>query len=126
MLARSLNRLPRLKQGAIRASSTNGRDTRASGYQRLIQAAATPQRRSTTPPTRQSLRARLTHNLPSQAGRVDYIPARLVQREGEQWVEPIFGKSNQIFTLVFAEGMVRIASDSNGASAGDVVEVRLF
>jgi molybdopterin molybdotransferase len=78
------------------------------------------------PPERQSARARLTHNLPSQAGRVDYVPTRLVTRNGEQWAEPVFGKSNQIFTLVFADGMVMIPSEANGVSAGEMVEVRLF
>jgi molybdopterin molybdotransferase len=83
-----------------------------------------------SPPPRQAVRARLTHNLPSQAGRVDYIPARLVQRgEGaraEVWAEPVFGKSNQIFTLVFADGMLVIPMDATGLSAGEMVEVRLF
>jgi molybdopterin molybdotransferase len=81
-------------------------------------------------PPRQSVRARLTHNLASQAGRVDYVPARLVQRTGaagsEWWAEPVFGKSNQIFTLVFADGMVIIPMDSNGIATGETVEVRLF
>jgi molybdopterin molybdotransferase len=79
-----------------------------------------------TPPPRQSVRAKLTHNIASQAGRVDYVPARLVTREGEVRAEPVFGKSNQIFTLVFADGMVIIPSDANGVSAGEMVEVKLF
>ncbi len=82
------------------------------------------------PPPRQSVRARLTHNLASQAGRVDYVPARLVRRaaEGsdEVWAEPVFGKSNQIFTLVLADGMLVIPMDATGLSAGEIVEVRLF
>ena len=78
------------------------------------------------PPPRQSVRARLTHNLASQAGRVDYVPARLVERDGEPQAEPVFGKSNQIFTLVFADGMITIPRDANGVSAGEIVEVRLF
>lgn len=77
-------------------------------------------------PERRSARAKLTHNLPSQAGRVDYTPARLVMRAGELHAEPIFGKSNQIFTLVFADGMIVTPSDSNGLQAGETVEVRLF
>ncbi|MBF8286172.1 MAG: molybdopterin biosynthesis protein, partial [Anaerolineales bacterium] len=52
--------------------------------------------------------------------------ARLVTREGEVRAEPVFGKSNQIFTLVFADGMVIVPSDANGVSAGEMVEVRLF
>ncbi|MCS6911399.1 MAG: molybdopterin-binding protein, partial [Anaerolineales bacterium] len=77
-------------------------------------------------PPRRMVRARLTHNLPSQAGRLDYTPARLVTREGELQAEPIFGKSNQIFTLVFADGMIVTPADSNGLQAGEMVEVRLF
>jgi molybdopterin molybdotransferase len=82
------------------------------------------------PPPRQSVRARLTHNVASQTGRVDYVPARLLQREGsaglEWWAEPVFGKSNQIFTLVGADGMVVIPMDSNGLATGESAEVRLF
>jgi molybdopterin molybdotransferase len=72
------------------------------------------------------VRARLTHNVASQAGRVDYVPVRLIQREGELWAEPVFGKSNQIFILVRAEGLVTIPRDANGLSAGEEVEVKLF
>jgi molybdopterin molybdotransferase len=80
----------------------------------------------TTAPARRSLPVRLTHNLPSAAGRVDYTPARLVERDGEAWAEPVFGKSNQIFTLVFADGMIMTPRDANGLSAGELVELRLF
>lgn len=79
-----------------------------------------------TPPPRRGARARLTHNVASQAGRVDYVPARLITRDGELWAEPIYGKSNQIFTVVFAEGMIIIPRDANGLSEGETVEVRLF
>ncbi len=75
---------------------------------------------------RQLVRAKITHNLPSQTGRVDYTPARLVMRGGEQWAEPVFGKSNQIFTLAFADGMIITPRDSNGLTTGEFVEVRLF
>jgi molybdopterin molybdotransferase len=79
-----------------------------------------------TPPTNRSVHLKVTHNVASQAGRVDYVPARIIQHDGEDWVEPIFGKSNQIFTLVFADGMIIIGRDSNGVQSGEVVEVRLF
>ena len=78
------------------------------------------------PPTNRSVRLKITHNIPSQAGRVDYVPARIIKRDGDDWVEPIFGKSNQIFTLVFADGMIIIERDSNGVQSGEVVEIRLF
>lgn len=78
------------------------------------------------PPRRPSLSARLTHNLPSAPGREDYVPAQLVERAGEQWAEPVFGKSNLIYTLIRADGLIKIHSDSNGLSAGERVDVRLF
>jgi molybdopterin molybdotransferase len=78
------------------------------------------------PPLRQTIRAKLTHNLASVPGRVDYIQVKLVEREGELWAEPVFGKSNHIYTLVKADGMMIIPSDANGIASGELVEVRLF
>ena len=70
------------------------------------------------------LRARLTRNVASTAGRVDFIPATLAERDGETWAEPIFGASNLIFTLVRADALVRIPADANGLPAGASVEIR--
>ena len=77
--------------------------------------------------------ARLTLNLPSQAGREDWWPVKLVfdspsgrgQGEGPL-AEPIFGKSNLIFTLASADGLLRIPPDATGLSTGEVVEVYLL
>jgi len=95
--------------------------------------------------------ARLTVNLPSQAGREDWWPVKLVssptraersgarrhgdeagrrmsegQAEGELQADPIFGKSNLIFTLAAADGLLRIPPDATGLSAGESVEVLLI
>lgn len=70
--------------------------------------------------------ARLTLNLPSQAGREDWIPVKLLAGEGGYQAEPVFGKSNLIFTLSRADGLVRILPDANGLAAGELVEVYLF
>ena len=78
------------------------------------------------PPLRQTIHARLTHNLASVPGRVDYVQVKLIERGGELWAEPIFGKSNLIYTLVKAEGMLIIPADANGLAAGDMADVRLF
>jgi molybdopterin molybdotransferase len=79
------------------------------------------------PPLRHVVRARLTHNVASQTGRVDYVPAHLrVDPGGDVMVEPIFGQSNQIFTLVGADGMIVVPMDATGLGTGDSVEVRLF
>jgi molybdopterin molybdotransferase len=83
------------------------------------------------PPARPTVTARLTLNLPSQTGRLDYVPARLRYNPGAgeaeyPAAEPVFGKSNQILTLVYADGMIVVPMDATGLAAGEVVTVRLF
>lgn len=72
---------------------------------------------------RASTLARLTINLASQSGREDWIPAQVIERENELFAEPIFGKSNLIFTLVQADGLIRIPPEVNGIGAGEDVQV---
>lgn len=73
-----------------------------------------------------SIRAKLTINLASQAGREDWIPVKLTPAAGEWQAEPIFFKSNLIFSLVQADGLICIPSESNGLPAGEVVTVFLL
>jgi molybdopterin molybdotransferase len=73
-----------------------------------------------------SIPAILTLNVPSQAGREDWIPVRLNKKEGQIIAEPIFGRSNLIFLLVEADGLVRIPPAVTGITAGTTVTVRLF
>lgn len=70
--------------------------------------------------------ARLNINLPSQAGREDWVAVRLVEGPGGYQAEPVFGKSNLIFTLARADGLVRIAPDATGLNVGEIVEVILL
>ncbi|MBK8047100.1 MAG: molybdopterin molybdotransferase MoeA [Anaerolineales bacterium] len=72
------------------------------------------------------VRARLARNIASDTGREDFVQVRLETRDGEVWAVPVFGKSNLIYTLVNAEGTVKIALDSNGVRAGEWVEVVLY
>jgi molybdopterin molybdotransferase len=72
------------------------------------------------------LPARLSVNLASQAGREDYQPVRLMHTKDGTLAEPIYGRSNLIFTLVRADGLVRIPAEANGLPAGKQVMVRLF
>ncbi len=67
--------------------------------------------------------ARLALNLPSQAGREDWIPVRLERREDAWWAQPVFGKSNLIFSLARADGLARIPADATGVEAGVWVDV---
>lgn len=70
-----------------------------------------------------SLSARLSVNIASQAGREDYIPVRVIREGNGYAAEPIFYKSNFIFTLASADGLIRIPPDATGISAGEPVEV---
>lgn len=70
--------------------------------------------------------ARLALNIASQPGREDFVPVRCVRREGELWAEPVFGKSNLIYTMARADGLVRVPLDLAGLYAGAMVEVSLF
>ncbi len=70
--------------------------------------------------------ARLSINLPSQAGREDWIPVKLSKVAGQYVAEPIFSKSNLIFSLARADGLIAISADATGLSAGEMVEVYLL
>ena len=70
--------------------------------------------------------ARLSVNVVSQAGREDYLPVRLQESEEGAIAEPVFGRSNLIFTLVRADGLIHIPTDATGLSAGTDVLVTLF
>jgi molybdopterin molybdotransferase len=77
-------------------------------------------------PRRQSVSARLARNIASAAGREDYVQVKLESRDDELWAVPVFGKSNLIYTLVRADGMVRVELDAGGLSEGTTVPVILF
>lgn len=71
------------------------------------------------------IQARLSRNVASTTGREDYVQVRLEQRADGLWATPIFGKSNLIYTLVNAEGTIKVPLDSNGIAAGEWVIVFL-
>lgn len=72
---------------------------------------------------RAATHARLTINLASQSGREDWVPVHIVENGNELLAEPIFGKSNLIFTLVKADGLICIPVDATGLVASEEVEV---
>jgi len=91
------------------------------------------------PKPKATVQATLTINLPSQAGREDWIPVKLIENRQSKTLapgasagvvnykaDPIFGKSNLIFTLASADGLLRIHPDATGLSAGETVEVILI
>ena len=83
------------------------------------------------PKPKATVQAKLTVNLPSQAGREDWWAVKLSvnsdQLSGIRYqAEPIFGKSNLIFTLAAGDGLLKIHPDATGLSAGEIVEVVLI
>ncbi len=79
-----------------------------------------------TTPRRGLVWARLSQNIASQSGREDYIPARLGEGADGLTATPIFGKSNLIYTLVKADGLIKVPLNKGGLLAGEQVEVRLY
>jgi molybdopterin molybdotransferase len=70
--------------------------------------------------------AKLTINLASQSGREDWVPAVLSRTTEELTIEPVFGRSNMILTLVRANALIRIPPEKTGHTADELVEVHLL
>jgi molybdopterin molybdotransferase len=77
-------------------------------------------------PQPKTLRARLTKNIPSVTGREDHVQVRLSYADGALHAEPVFGKSNLIYTLIRADGVVVVPLDQGGLYAGAEVPVQLY
>jgi molybdopterin molybdotransferase len=70
--------------------------------------------------------ARLAANVASESGREDYVPARLFEGSEGLMAAPVFGKSNLIYTLVNADGLLKVPLNKAGLEAGEQVEIQLF
>ena len=70
--------------------------------------------------------ARLSRNVSSMTGREDHVPVNLYEQDDVLIAEPVFGKSNLIYTLVRSEGVVVVPLDSGGLYSGDEVTVTLY
>jgi molybdopterin molybdotransferase len=69
-----------------------------------------------------TVRARLSRDLPSAAGRLDVVQVRLRDAQAE----PIFGPSALLSVMTAADGYLIVAEDANGLRGGEVVEVFLY
>ena len=79
------------------------------------------------PPPPAERPAILAQDVPSVAGREDYVPVRLSgSANGPPEAHPVWGKSGLIFTLVKADGLVRVPADAGGIYAGERVSVQRF
>jgi molybdopterin molybdotransferase len=73
-----------------------------------------------------TVRARLKTNIASQLGREDYVRVTLERQSDRLIATPLPSKSGAIFTLVKADGMVRIEMNQDGLEQGEEVDVILF
>lgn len=72
------------------------------------------------------LKAKAGRNIPSVAGREDYVRVKLEERNGVVWAYPVFGKSGAISHLVNADGLIKISTDDEGLEEGEEAEVILI
>lgn len=70
--------------------------------------------------------ARLSRNVSSTTGREDHVPVNLYDEGDVLIAEPVFGKSNLIYTLVRSDGVVVVPLNSGGLYSGDQVTVTLY
>ena len=80
----------------------------------------------TTWPRQGLIWARLSQNIASESGREDYVPAKVEETTDGLVATPVFGKSNLIYTLVNADGLIKVPLNQGGLLAGDWVSVRIF
>jgi molybdopterin molybdotransferase len=71
-------------------------------------------------------RAILTKGIASQTGREDYIRVTLERIGDRRFATPLPSKSGAIFTLVRADGMVKVDLHHEGIEEGEEVDVLLF
>ena len=69
------------------------------------------------------LPAKLSRNVASRQGRIDFIRVQLRLEEGQLWADPVLGKSGLISTMVNADGLVEIDINTEGLDKGDQVAV---
>lgn len=65
-------------------------------------------------------------NIPSIPGREDYVRVKLKQNEGNLIVEPVYGKSAMISSLIKSDGIIKISENKEGIHQGETVKVYLY
>ncbi len=73
--------------------------------------------------TAYNLVGRLSRNVSSVQGRMDFVRVRLEKKEDGLWAHPVLGKSGLINTMVQADGLVAIGMNVEGLEKGDQVEI---
>ena len=70
------------------------------------------------------IKAVLSTDIPSINGREEHVPVKLFySQSGKLMAEPVFGKSNLIYTLIRSDGIVVVPINKSGVYSGDLVDV---
>ena len=69
------------------------------------------------------LKAKLSRNVASTQGRVEFIRIQLRLDGNQLWADPVLGKSGLISTMVKADGLIEIDINTEGLEKGTLVEV---
>lgn len=72
------------------------------------------------------IKAKMSRNIPSQAGREDFIRVFLEEKNGQLWANPLLSKSGLIMSLTKADGIVHIPADLLGIEEGEEVFVEII
>jgi molybdopterin molybdotransferase len=67
--------------------------------------------------------AKISRNISSAQGRIDFVRVRLIESDNGLWAEPILGKSGLINTMIQAYGLVEIDMNTEGLDKGSMVSV---
>ena len=73
-----------------------------------------------------TVQAKLSRDVASISGREDRIQVSLTEQNGSLLANPIFGKSNLVYTLIKADGSITIPLETGGLYAGQSVPVQLY
>lgn len=73
-----------------------------------------------------SLEGYLKLNIASQAGRDDFIPAVIEERDGQKMIRPLLGKSGLMSILSQSQGYIHIPYEQQGLKAGEKVKVIIY
>ena len=68
----------------------------------------------------------IMENIPSLAGRTDYVRVRLYESEKGTTAKPIYGMSNSISVLSNSDGYIKVPSQVSGIYAGDQVNIFFY
>lgn len=77
-------------------------------------------------PLRLTLKARLARDIASAAGREDYVPVKIEERNGELYADPVLGKSRALSAMIQGDGIARVPLERGTMTAGEWVEITLF